>query len=271
LILFLIYLQSRRKSLLYSEPWSIAGLSCLVADYSTLPDVFGTIEANDSGKALRKEVVGSDGVYRLVESTYHYSHFRSGLHSHLGIEMIPEEPGKPWLYDHSPLARQNTIQHRPRVHRPLVLKGFVLFLYGIFLSGILTMVLIYRWSHIVDYEKFMSGQGPRVRLFMITVGIIIRSLWEPIEKGTLLKSHELSAALGIDRTVRGAPPRSLPKTHSTPPITGNNNTNRLYRRHFHHQRDPGTLPRRLLYNVHWVCWGPDRSAGGSSSGNSVRT
>ncbi|KAF8248645.1 hypothetical protein K440DRAFT_678850 [Wilcoxina mikolae CBS 423.85] len=136
-VLFLVFLQSRRKSMLHSEPWSIAGLACLIADWSLLPDVFGSIEACDSGKELRKQVVGTDGVYRLVENTY--------PRHHLGIEMLP---GKPWHHD----------------------------------DGILTMVLIYRFSHIMDYEKFMSGQGARVRLFMISVGIIIRSLWEPTEK-----------------------------------------------------------------------------------------
>jgi len=168
--------------LLYSEPWSIAGLACLVADWASLLEVFGVIDPSDSGKTLRKKIASSGGNYRLVENNYPIPH--------LGIEAILEEEEKEWVNYSGSLAEIPT--GRPRTHRPLVLQGWVLFAYGIFLSGILTMVLIYRWSRILDYEKFMSGQGTRVRLFMLCVGIITRSLWEPIEKGMLPKSHTSS-------------------------------------------------------------------------------
>jgi len=176
LIICLVFLQWRRKSLLYSEPWSIAGLACLVADWDSLPEVFGAIEASDSSKTLRKKIVGWDSIYRLVES--------NSPHPHLSIEATPGEAGKVWAPDSGSSAEK--ITRRLPVHRPLVLKGFV-FPSGIFLSCIVTMVLVYRWFHFSDYDKFLGCQSVWARIFMLCAGIVIRSLWEPIEKGTLLE------------------------------------------------------------------------------------
>ncbi|KAF8243928.1 hypothetical protein K440DRAFT_667495 [Wilcoxina mikolae CBS 423.85] len=178
LVLCLVVLQMGRKSMLYSEPWSIAGLSCLVADWSSVPEVFGSIESSDSTMTLCRKVVSSGGNYQLVESM----NLQNGR-LHVGIESTTELD-KASIHGHlsSGENSKSSTAQIPRVERPLVLNGFVLFAYGIFVGGILAMILTYRWTSLLAYEKFMSGQGPRVRFFMIAVGIMIRSLWEPVER-----------------------------------------------------------------------------------------
>ncbi|KAF8243929.1 hypothetical protein K440DRAFT_636647 [Wilcoxina mikolae CBS 423.85] len=165
---------SKRKCLLRAEPWSIAGLSTLMAD--------GTVVEGE-------ERLVEGYRYHLVEWTHNEDHY-------LAIESAQDtEPDM--VISHS---------------KPDQISPWILFAFTLFMCGILGLILAYRFTSDSLIEPFMSGQSLGVKMFFVALGIVIRSGWDPIEREArhlevfynLLQRHQPVSTLLIDE------PRTFP-------------------------------------------------------------
>jgi len=183
-VIAIVLLQRRRTSLLSSEPWSLAGLATLLADWGAIQNAFANIEVADSEADLKRKVAGKGHRFRLAYSM-------NGEQQHLGIELVesPYETDVPdTLNDTSHIYRR-----RLRSNRPSVLKDVSLIAFILFLCGVLTIVMVYQTTGNSLIEHFMSGQSLSVLLLFIILGVVIRAGWEPIERGAYLPSCMESA------------------------------------------------------------------------------
>ncbi|KAF8245040.1 hypothetical protein K440DRAFT_635242 [Wilcoxina mikolae CBS 423.85] len=201
IVLAITALQLRRRNLLYAEPWSLAGLGTLVADWERLRTGFGSVSAGDSMKELKRKVSENGNRYVLMEGEYLGKPF-------LGIHALPGQAES--LSDRTPQKdREQTNRH---MERPLMLWTVTLTAYILFLIGIMTIILIYRFTTRSKIEKFMSSEGAGVKLFFMALVMTVRSGWEPIEREarhieifhTLSLRHQPSSVLLRDH-VRAFP------------------------------------------------------------------
>jgi hypothetical protein len=179
-ILAMIYLQARRKSLLYAEPWSLLGLATLAADWQAMKHSFGKIDLADSEEEFNRKIADQGCRYRLVHSKYREN-------KHLGIEVVTN-PFETAETEDMPLnpPRSETALARmvKKVDRPLMVSNMFLLGFTVFLMGTLVLVTIYRFTHKQALEEFMSTEKLGVKIFFLILGVTIRCGWEPIERGT---------------------------------------------------------------------------------------
>jgi hypothetical protein len=159
------------KMMLGSEPFSIAGIAMLVTEPDAL-ETLGSVDAGCSEEAMRQRV--SNTLFRLVEHVHPDPDMPSKIILAAELEELNEGEG----YVQGTIALT-----KPRVVRPLMLRGFVLAGFAALLAGTATLVLVYRFVRHTWLEKFMDSESAGVRIFIMGLGIIIRSLWEPVERG----------------------------------------------------------------------------------------
>jgi hypothetical protein len=78
-VLAIVALQKKKKTLLCAEPWSLVGLTTLVANWGALKEGFAAINEGDSKGNLCAKVWGRK--YRLVDGVFRGK-------QHLGIEAL---------------------------------------------------------------------------------------------------------------------------------------------------------------------------------------
>lgn len=207
-VIAIVLLQRRRKSLLHSEPWSLAGLATMLADWSATKTAFSRIRVSDSEEDLKRTVMGRKNKYRLVETTYHEK-------PHLGIELVgdPNEATSTDMEVMVPESETSEIYSRQeRSRRPPMLKTATLIIFTLFLCGMLSVILIYSLTYSSLIEHFMSGQGRGVNILFIALGVTVRFGWEPIDRGAY---HGF--LLPLQLTVSQRPVTSK---YSTPSLSG---------------------------------------------------
>lgn len=179
-VLAMTYLQARRKSLLYAEPWSLLGLATLAADWQAMKHSFGKIDLADSEEEFNRKIANQGCRYRLVHSKYREN-------KHLGIEVVTN-PFETAETEDMPLnpPRSETALARmvKKVDRPLMVSNMFLLGFTVFLMGTLVLVTIYRFTQKPALEEFMSTEKLGVKIFFLILGVTIRCGWEPIERGT---------------------------------------------------------------------------------------
>lgn len=187
-VIAIIVLQRRRKSLLHSEPWSLAGLAALLADWGAIRDGFSGIDVGDSEEDLKRKVSGRHHQYRLANGEYRGK-------PHLGIEVVKNPFETVALDTLDATAAPNTsemyLSPENTSRRPLMLRSYTLIVFELFLVGVLTLILVYRFTNADNskMERFMSGESIWVKFLFISLGITIRFGWEPIERGTSPPPH----------------------------------------------------------------------------------
>ncbi|KAF8540087.1 hypothetical protein BDD12DRAFT_53043 [Trichophaea hybrida] len=159
------------KIMLGSEPFSIVGIAMLITEPDAL-ETLGRIDAGCSEEAMRQRI--SNTQFRLVE----YTHPDPDMPTKVILAAGSEEPDEGEGY-----VQGNVALTKPRVVRPLMLRGFVLAGFAVLLIGTATLVLVYRFVRNTALEKFMDSESAGVRIFIMGLGIIIRSLWDPIDRG----------------------------------------------------------------------------------------
>ncbi|KAF8244252.1 hypothetical protein K440DRAFT_636321 [Wilcoxina mikolae CBS 423.85] len=201
-VIAIAVLQRRRKSLLCAEPWSLAGLATLVADWSGLRRGFGAVDVGDSMGDLKRLLAGSGDRYALVNGEYQGK-------PHVGIQVIPGS-----VEGDAPLGSPRSRRARKSWHvqRPLALWTASIVGYILFLGGVLTILLIYQFTSGSRIEHFMSGQGIGVKVFFVVLAVTARFGWEPIEREArhLEVFHILSLRHQHVSTLFRDHPRSFP-------------------------------------------------------------
>ena len=168
----------RSKLLLEHEPFSIGGLGMLMMEPTSL-ELFQGFEPTQSGAELK----------RLVSHT----RFR------LSQRAVGDGGGsKPVLETVSMLARpdsgkQEPPRASPRNVKPNMLRGPVLITFAVFLLGVMAILLFYRFGPLSDrLVRFMDSQKVGPRILATSLGLVIRSLWEPIERGMNVAFNKFS-------------------------------------------------------------------------------
>ena len=169
----LVFLQRLRRSklLLDHEPFSIGGVGMLMTEPTSL-ELFRGFEPTQSGAELK----------RLV------SHTRFRL-SRRTVARDGDSTSKAVLEAVSMLTPSDSSSKTPprmpsRNVKPTMLRGPVLIVFAALLLGVMAILLFYRFGPLADrLIRFMDGQGIGPRMLAISLGLIIRSLWEPIERG----------------------------------------------------------------------------------------
>ncbi|KAI5819333.1 hypothetical protein BZA77DRAFT_305147 [Pyronema omphalodes] len=177
-ILSIIYLQAKRKSLLYAEPWSLLGLATLAADWQAMKESFGKIDLADSEEEFNRKIAVQGCRYRLVHSKYREN-------DHLGIEVAVNPFEKAETEDiplNPPRSKTALARVVKKVDRPLMVSNMFLFGFTMFLMGTLVLVTVYRYTHKKAFEEFMSTEKLGVKVFFLILGVTIRCGWEPIER-----------------------------------------------------------------------------------------
>jgi hypothetical protein len=197
LIFLIILFGHRRKSGVYSEPLSIAGLATLFYK-SPLLRVFQEIDSKASNSELKNILVGkrycisafksSDqtpcyGIYPATANSE--ARFTSRLPAEKKGEYSPGDTVECPEYNFV-IPQKNEIAEEKSgawasIKEKLLYAGLVLIL-----AGLLTIVIYYHWtSGNTGFERFMDSQGFGVRFMMSTLGIIVGQFWSYIDQGKI--------------------------------------------------------------------------------------
>lgn len=196
LVALLILFGFRRKSGVYSEPLSIAGLASLFHN-SPLLRGFREIDSRVSNKQLAEILAGKRyGISSFATSYRTHSHgiLPADAESEAGFPSIVqgEKKGQYILVNVTEVQRDG--YGRP-VREKLEVKvgiwarigAHLLQLSACFLvTGLLILITYYHWSGGENgFEWFMDSQGFGVRFMMSGLGVVLKSLWSTIDQGTI--------------------------------------------------------------------------------------
>ena len=197
LVISLILFGLRRKSGVYSEPLSIAGLATLFYK-SPLLQVFQGIDSRASNSELKNMLAGKRyciSAFRSLDRIPCYGIYPVGENSETGLmsRVLAGKKEKHSLGNTDELPEYNFGISRKKeiaeeksgawasIKEKLLYVGAFLIL-----AGLLTIVIYYHWtSGNTGFERFMDSQGFGIRFMMSALGVAVGQFWSYIDQGKI--------------------------------------------------------------------------------------
>lgn len=176
-IVLAVLLRLRRpKLLLGHSPFTIAGLALLMTQLEDL-EVLGGSDANRSQHDLKQRIANVR--FRLAEV----------VHPDTSVKVVLETLSDGDDVDGAGAGSHGkgavkTVVGNPRGKRPLMVKLPAIGVLVALLIGTLILVFVYRFAPTAGFQRFMDSSSVGPRVFCVSLGILIRSMWEPITRGT---------------------------------------------------------------------------------------
>jgi hypothetical protein len=183
---FILLQYRKRRSGIYAEATSIAGLATLLQDPAIIDSLcrIPRIPQEPSNSELKKYL---NRRYGLGQGYY------NGVTTNYGLVSV--DVGAAYRMDErtdgytqvqlsdGPYAETPQSRYKPKNQRPLSLTIPALSLFWLILAGLLTIIVYYRLVGTMSgFEAFMDSQGIGVRFMMTAVGVLIKSNWILIER-----------------------------------------------------------------------------------------
>jgi Protein of unknown function (DUF3433) len=190
--IFILVQSRKRRSGLYAEATSIAGLATLLQDPAMKEGLrrIPRIPHELSNSEVEKLLVSR---YRLGPSCQNEVTTDYGFISVGGDAVMYRANGRSDgcapVQPSDGLNTQSTSRkrHVPKNGRPLWLRIPALAAFWLILAGLLIVIVYYRLvGNMSGFETFMDSQGMGVRFLMTAIGILIKSNWLLIERSILL-------------------------------------------------------------------------------------
>jgi hypothetical protein len=209
LLVALIFFTHRRKSGLYSEPLSLAGLGVLLSK-SPLLKVIRQVDSMITNEELKQvmaakrfklaEFVAEDNIPCLgivpmdVEPEAGFApseHMTEKKGVYNSVQTL-DDPG--YNDQEQPSPTRGTIKWHRGISLRKNVKQKMMYLGALLIiAGLLTLITYYHWTgpdpttgKSTGFETFMDSQGFGVRFMMTILGVGIKLLWNSLDTGTYL-------------------------------------------------------------------------------------
>ena len=187
---FLAIAIARRKSGVFANPLSIAGLATLFQDQDVVEDfrriVVYSPNSNDIKAALRGQryrigaysqgngspEYGITTVHNNAEPAdpSHRASFRGKKYTSVAVNAVEERP--------DPLKRKKQLSR-------LGTHPAVLLIFGLFVCATLTLIVYYNRVHtFTGFERFMDSESFGTSFLFTAIGVIIKMYWTLLDDGT---------------------------------------------------------------------------------------
>lgn len=192
LVFAMIIFNFRRKSGVYANPLSIAGLGTLFQNSDILQE-FRAFDSRLSNSEL--EEILKDRVYKLVMTTDWDGWSGWGI---VPLQLTSNPGGAPSFY-HSKRVKYKRVDAAENPHSDFLLQPqeedikkskrsvdvterVLYFAAFVLIAGVFTIVTYYHWtSDDTGFERFMDSQGFGVRILMAVLGVLVKLLWSTID------------------------------------------------------------------------------------------
>ena len=191
---------ARKRTGVYANPLSIAGLATLFQDQRVIEDFrrmngYYPPEAKDIGSALQ------GNRYRIGSYTDFNGNPRYGLHGVFGGAPPAEKRRSSSMFGtkkYASVAVQAVEENYQRPSkRKLPLTSWsthtaVVILYSLIVAGLLVLVVYYKLTHgDTPFERFMDSESFGVNFLFTAVGVVLKMYWTMLDDGKHSALHSL--------------------------------------------------------------------------------